>query len=170
MNGKDPALIGRSRYRVTATVRAAKLSGALPAKHPITPSIDLNGGDRVLGLIRTTVNYHLTKRCNYACRFCFAPFADIHAELDHRHALELVRHLARALSLEPVSRKPGGQHEQGQDSERQHTHGACRRSAHPERCREQLVRQEVEESSVQVHASGAPPRRRGRTVFGGRCS
>jgi radical S-adenosyl methionine domain-containing protein 2 len=43
----------------------------------------------------TTVNLHLTKACNYKCKYCFARFNDIHeAGLSKAEQLELIRQLA----------------------------------------------------------------------------
>ncbi|MDR2058474.1 MAG: viperin family antiviral radical SAM protein [Dysgonamonadaceae bacterium] len=43
----------------------------------------------------TTVNFHLTKACNFNCKYCFAKFNDIQGKgLSKSEQIELIRHLA----------------------------------------------------------------------------
>ncbi|GHT62962.1 radical SAM protein [Bacteroidia bacterium] len=45
----------------------------------------------------TTVNYHLTKACNFKCKYCYAQFKDIHEEgLPKAKQFEVVRQLAES--------------------------------------------------------------------------
>ena len=44
----------------------------------------------------TTVNYHLTKKCNFKCKYCFARFDEIVSQpmLSEEDSLKLIKMLA----------------------------------------------------------------------------
>lgn len=45
----------------------------------------------------TTVNFHLTKNCNFNCKYCFAKFNDVHGKgLSKGEQIELIRQLAES--------------------------------------------------------------------------
>ncbi|MCQ2286615.1 MAG: viperin family antiviral radical SAM protein [Bacteroidales bacterium] len=45
--------------------------------------------------MKKTINYHLTKKCNYRCRYCFAKFNDIsRCELSKSEQIQIIHELA----------------------------------------------------------------------------
>ncbi len=45
--------------------------------------------------MKTTINYHLTNRCNFHCRFCFAHFSNVNGALHDKEQQQLVRELCK---------------------------------------------------------------------------
>ena len=48
----------------------------------------------MLNVIPSSINYHITERCNYQCKFCFARFKRSRKELVLAEALKLIDDLA----------------------------------------------------------------------------
>lgn len=51
--------------------------------------------DRTPAFVPVALNLHLTARCNYACKFCWAPFTDVPGSLDRAGWLRLIEAVAR---------------------------------------------------------------------------